>query len=315
MRPNHGLIIFLLVILLVLAPLTIFKNFHPKLKKIPSSIPITLFCRVEGKIYHTDLEAYLIGVVAAEMPANFAMEALKAQAIAARTLAVRRLRRFGGKGCQHYPGVDFSDDPNETQAWLSNQGLKEKWGGNEFNDCYRKVYQAVRATTGVIMVYHGQPIDAVFHSTCGVGTADASEVWHYSVPYLTSVSCGFDSHSPRYFNTFIFTWAELNNYFHISEATLKEIQVKKRSSRGRVLMLVAGKYRIRGDDFRKILNLSSTCFTWKRSSVGLIFYCTGYGHGVGMCQYGADGMAKQGWKYSQILLHFYRGIHFCKITE
>ena len=176
--------IFLLFTLLVLIPVLYLKRGFPA-ERVPSSsgISISLYARQEGRVYRLDFEDYLIGVVAAEMPAEFGVEALKAQAVAARTLAIRRLPRFGGRGCQHTRGADFCDDPGENQAWLSNDELYRKWGRSEFETYYRKIRRAVQETRGVVMVYNNRLIDAVFHSTCGVGTAAAREIWHYDIPY------------------------------------------------------------------------------------------------------------------------------------
>jgi len=279
-----------------------------------SSIPITLFSRSEAKIYHINLESYLIGVVAAEMPANFEPNALKAQAIAARTIAVQRLKRFGGRGCQHYRGVDFCDDPNENQAWQSITELKIKWGSRDFQKYYIKVSQAVWETMGIIMTYNKKPIDALFHSTCGVGTADASEIWHHQIPYLQSVDCGFDYQSPRYTNQIELSWTELIHHLQIPLNPIKTIHVRQRSRRGRVLWISVGKSLFSGENFRKALALNSTCFTCRPSKHGIIFKTIGYGHGVGMCQYGANGMAKQCYTYQQILLHYYHGVQFSRIS-
>jgi stage II sporulation protein D len=300
------------MVLLILTPvLYLKKQLH--VSKHPPDIPVILFASKEGRLYRFNLEEYLIGVVAAEMPARFFMEALKAQSVAARTLAVRRLRKFGGHGCRHYGGADFCDDPAENQAWLSDASLKRKWDNRDFPIYYRKIKQAVDETRGIIIICDNQPIDAVFHSTCGIGTAAAGEVWNYNVPYLQSESCGFDSESTRFRNNYSFTWNQLSQYLKIPEASIRKIKVISRSATGRVLRLTLGNYRISGDQFRKMIGLASTCFTWKVERAGMHFSSIGYGHGVGMCQYGANGMAKQGRTYRQILRHYYRGVKFGKI--
>ncbi|MGE5582532.1 MAG: stage II sporulation protein D [Bacillota bacterium] len=315
MRPNPGLTIFLCLVLLVLVPVIYLKRGAFQFQRPRSAIPVTLLLRDEGKLYHTDLENYLTGVVAAEMPANFSLEALKAQAVAARTIAVNRLRRFGGRGCRHYLGADFCDDPAENQAWLPVSSLKAKWGAGKFQEYYLKIGQAIRQTSGIIIVYQHKPIDAVFHSTCGVGTADAREVWHHQIPYLTSVDCGFDRQSPRYQNQVNYSWAELSQKLNLPAGSRLAIRITERSARGRVIWIAVGQKLFSGEEFRRALSLSSTCFTWKVRQNGIVFHVIGNGHGVGMCQYGADGMAKEGWNYQQILRHYYQGIQFAKIKE
>jgi len=260
------------------------------------------------------MENYLVGVVGAEMPAKFEIEALKVQAIAARTLAIRRLKRFGGQGCQHYRGADFCDDFRENQAWLSKSGLKKKWGKN-FTNYYQRVYYAIKQTEGIILTYQGRPIDAVFHSTCGGITANADEVWNYSLPYLQSVVCQYDRHSHRYSEKLMFKWEKVSRKLEISVKKAKQLKVLHRSRTNRVLTIGTGKFYLNGKDFRERLGLNSTIFKLHPTRNGLNITTIGYGHGVGMCQYGADGLARHGFKYQQILSHYYRGVQFCKIKD
>lgn len=163
----------------------------------------------QRRTYIMDLEEYLKGVVAAEMPAAFHPEALKAQAVAARTVTVRRLLRYGGKGSKYDPSADFSDDPVEGQAWLSQRDLRRRWGWRAYSANWAKVSRAVEETKGLILTYQGRPIDAVYHSTSGPRTEAAQDVWGRAVPYLQSVACPYDRHSPRYRQTVRFTPGEL----------------------------------------------------------------------------------------------------------
>lgn len=309
---RNGLIWLLLFILMVLTPVLLIKK-YAAVPKSSIHIPVRLFVQEQGRIHHLDLEEYLVGVVAAEMPAEFAMEALKAQAVAARTLAIKRLKRFGGRGCRHCPGADCCDDPGDSQAWLAAAGLARKWGLQNFRRYDRKIRRAVMETSGEIMAFNNIPIDAVFHSTCGVGTVAAGEIWHQNTSYLQSETCGFDRESARYSQKIGFPWQELSRRLKTPVAVLQKMQVVRRSKSGRVLWLSLGKQFQRGDEFRKMVGLNSTCFTWEMKRSGIYFTVIGYGHGVGMCQYGANGMAKQGWNYHRILQHYYRGIRFRKI--
>lgn len=312
MRSNSsGLIAAMFFMLLVLAPIAIIKQRSAEPPR--SGLSVAVLSRAEGKLYRMNLEQYLEGALAAEMPARFELEALKAQAVAARTLAVHRLKRFGGKGCQHWPGADFCDDPNETQAWISVAAMKSRWGERDFAAYYGRIRRAVRETAGLILTYQNQPIDALYHSTCGVGTADAAEVWGKDFPYLRSVDCGFDRHSNRWSNEAAFTWGDLSKRLKVPVSDLRRLKVLQRSARGRILTLSLGKIRMRGSEFRTRLGLTSNAFGWKPAPGGLLFTAIGYGHGVGLCQYGADGMAKQGWNFRRILLHYYRGVTISKI--
>ena len=311
MHPNNGLIVAMFFLLLVLTPVVLIQR--NGFKPADSGIPVTLMAHSEGRLYRMDLEEYLVGTLAAEMPAKFALEALKAQAVASRTLAVRRMRRFGGKGCPDNLAADFSDDPNEAQAWVGIASMRQRWSGPEFTEFYRKIKQAVRETAGIILVYQGRPIDAVFHSTCGVGTASAAEVWGNDIPYLQSESCGFDRESPRYQNQASFTWNGLASALGIPLADARQLAITRRTAQGRVLAVKAGKHHFTGIEFRQKLGLTSTCIGWTASSAGIVFKTIGYGHGVGLCQYGANGMAKSGWDYRRILLHYYRGVQLVKL--
>lgn len=313
MRPNMGLTLVLLMILLSLLPSMIIKKLHNLPKR--GGVPITLVSRAEGRVYRFDLEQYLIGVVAAEMPARFELEALKAQAVAARTLTVRRMKRFGGKGCQHYAKVDICDDPKENQAWLSEANLRKRWPGWSFYGYYNKIKRAVAETSGIIMTYQNRPIDAVFHSTCGGATAAAKDIWGYDIPYLTSVKCDFDKHAPRYQSTFFYTWEELEKHFNTPGKLFKNLTAVSLTNQRRILTLRVGKELLKGSEFRSKLGLTSTCFSWKTTDLGLSFAVTGYGHGVGLCQYGADGLAKKGWEFNRILSYYYRGVSFSKISN
>jgi stage II sporulation protein D len=311
MRPNHPLILFLFFTLLVLTPLVLLNHYRCQ----PHYRPFTLLLhsKSEGRTYRLNLEEYLAGVVAAEMPAEFCLEALKAQAVAARTVVLRRLKCPGGRKTATNGAADLSDDPNECQAWVSRRQLQVRWPGWKYYFYNSKIRRAVAETAGLIMVYRGKPIDAVYHSTCGTGTVAAEEIWPYQAPYLKRVSCGFDRHAPRYHSRRFFTWGKLAAALDLPPATVKKIRLQSRTASGRVGMVAFGKYRLTGSEFRRRLGLNSNQIRWSLSARGVDFRVIGYGHGVGMCQYGADGMARQGAGYQTILTHYYTGIRFAKI--
>lgn len=315
MRSFSSLNLFLFFLLLTLIPVIYFKNHSTDINQTKSQpgIPITVFAESENLIYHLNLESYLIGVVAAEMPARFELEALKAQAVAARTIAIYRLRRFDGNS-RHVNGADLSDNPGKNQAWVSESSLRSRWGTN-YEEYYTKIKKAVEETSGIIMLYNDKPIDAVFHSTCGGKTSSAKEVWGYEIPYLQSTICLFDQHSPHFRNQSNFTWSELSKNLNLSEAEVKSLQIGKHSPSGQIQAIFTKNHLFNGKLFRNKLKLKSTKFSWRIDKVGLIITTNGYGHGVGMCQYGADGLSKKGWNYRQILCHYYRGIRFAQIRQ
>ncbi|MGD9155194.1 MAG: stage II sporulation protein D [Bacillota bacterium] len=311
MRPNHPLILLLFFTLLVLIPLVLIEQ-HRK-QQDWRQLPFLLRSKSEGKTYRLGLEEYLVGVIAAEMPAEFAMEALKAQAVASRTVALRRLQYWKGGRLRPRTTVVLSDDPTECQAWESPRQIRQKWRGWNYYRYYRKIRRAVADTAGIILIYEGQPIDAVYHSTCGTGTVAADEIWPYRAPYLQRVSCGYDRHAPRYHSERFFTWRELAKALRLSEADAKKMRLQQQTASGRVGMVSFGKYHLTGSEFRSRLGLNSNHIRWSMGNSGVRFRVTGYGHGVGMCQYGADGMARRGASYRTILTHYYQGVQFVKI--
>jgi stage II sporulation protein D len=267
------------------------------------------------KIAEMKLEEYIKGVVAAEMPAQFEMEALKAQAVAARTYAVKHMAAFGGGGLSDHPGADITTDSNQGQAWLNESDLKNKWGAN-YAEYSKKISEAVEGTRGVIITYNGEPIQAVFHSTSGERTASAKEVWGFDYPYLQSVACTFDQASPRYSQTSEMSLAMLENHLGSEIGVVAAaqsgsgsvVQIVDRTSSGRVDKVRIGSKVFTGSEVRDKLALKSNNFSIEQQGEKLIFKTIGYGHGVGLCQYGANGMAKEGKNFRQIVTYYYTGV-------
>lgn len=267
-----------------------------------------------GKIVSLPLEEYLIGVVAAEMPASFHLEALKAQAVAARTYTLRRLDEKNRD--KEHSETQLCADPSHCQAWISRAEMRKKWGFWRFGYYYERISAAVRATAGEVLIYQGELIDPVYHASCGGGgTEDAAEVWGYNVPYLQGVPCTWDPlhRTQPVFTSYAFAYV-------IAKLGVKEkavpaaqglnglIQVVERTRSGRVKTVQIGGEFYRGVDLRKKLGLRSTDFTIETRGDRLIFETRGYGHAVGLCQYGAQGLALQGVNYRKILTYYYRGI-------
>lgn len=275
---------------------------------------IDVFYVPEGKVIGLDLEEYVKGVVASEMPASFHLEALKAQAILARTYAVRKMRIFGGTPSR--PDADLTSDPKQDQAWNPESVLKQRWGIVGWWLNWPKIVRAVEETQGLILTYNGVPAEAVYHSTCAGRTEAAKDVWGKDIPYLQSVPCDFCQHSPYYRpqQVTLFSTEVASALGHlgltvpaskISEGAA--FSVSAVSPTGRVKELLVQGNRVRGLEFRMALNLRSTAFTWSVRGDKVVFNVRGYGHGAGMCQYGADGMARQGKTYLDILSYYYPG--------
>lgn len=278
-------------------------------------ITIKVYVHEINQIVAMNLEDYVKGVVAAEMPAEFELEALKAQAVAARTYAVKHIALFGGTGSSEYPGADVTTDHNDSQAWHNETILRNKWGQN-YAKYWSKVSRAASETRGLIITYKGEPINAVFHSTSGEKTASAQEVWGFDYPYLQSVACSWDQKSPRYQDTKEITLAELEARLGADAGILAAAQSGGSASiagiidytgSGRVNKIRIGTKTLSGLEVRQKLELRSTNFSVAPAGDKLIFKTFGYGHGVGLCQYGANGQAKDNRDFRQILTYYYTG--------
>jgi len=275
---------------------------------------IKVYIHEQGKIVEMNLEEYIAGVVAAEMPAEFELEALKSQAVAARTYAVKSMLIFGGGGVANQPGADVSTDYRQNQAFLSGERLKERWGSS-YEKYWGKISRAVAETRGQVITYNGEFINAVFHSTSGERTASAKEVWGFDYPYLISVPCSWDQQSPRYTDKKEFVLAEIEQLLGAETQVLAAVQngsgatqVIETTDSGRIGQIRIGSKVLSGLTIREKLELRSTNFKIEIQGNKMIFNTIGYGHGVGLCQYGANGMAKAGHDYRHIITNYYTGV-------
>ena len=258
-----------------------------------------------------DLGTYLVGVVRAEMPASFEIEALKAQAVAARTYTLYKLRTGGNHG----DTADICTDSTCCQAYISEDRARANWGGDA-DEWEEKVEQAVRDTDGQAILYGGQPILAVFHSSSAGQTRAAGEVWLNNLPYLQAVSSPEAADSiPNYYSRAEFTVEDFRTRFlavypeaDLSGPASGWLRDAVTDSAGSVETVKVGGVTVKGSRLRSILGLRSACFEWEVRNGKLVFFVTGYGHGVGMSQYGANSMAAEGADYREILTHYYTGV-------
>lgn len=265
----------------------------------------------DGEVTAVTLAEWLPGVIAGEMPVLFESEALKAQAVAARTFIMYRC----SNGVPAHPEADICDDASCCQAHLTADELREKWGDN-YEEYWAKIVAAVEATDGEYLTYEGQTIQAVFHSSSPGFTEDASALWD-GLPYLVSVS------SPE-------TEADVPGYISEVEVSVSDFASSLRAAgidadlsgtpdlwvgdlvldeSGRVASALIGGASVEGAELREIFSLRSTAFTLEYIDGAFLFTVTGYGHGVGMSQYGANVMAQSGSSYEEILRHYYPGTH------
>ena len=273
---------------------------------------IKLFHAESGEVEELPLDEYLYGVVSAEMPASFELEALKAQATVARTYTIYQIQNNG----QKHEGANICDSYACCQAWISQDERFSKWEESEREANWQKIVQSVNETVGKIITYQGNPINAFFHSNSGGVTESSVNIWGgIEYPYLKSVeTSGEDSYS-QYNSEVIFTKDELINKIKETHQDIQvnweeenAIQIQEYTDSGRVRTIKFGNISIAGTEARTILGLKSTNFVIGYQDDKVIFTVKGYGHGVGMSQTGADSLAKQGSGYEDIIKHFYTGV-------
>lgn len=252
--------------------------------------------RNNGNIEKFELEEYIIGVVGAEMPASFNKEALKAQSVVARTYALKSIKN----------NKQLTSD-NSTQNFKDNNELKKMWGSS-YNTYYNKIKSAVLETKGLYLSYNNDYVDAVYHSTSNGNTEDAVYVWGNSVPYLKSVSSEYDNTNKNYNSTITLTYNEISNKLKNSIDSNTKFNIISRTSGNRVKEMEINGITYSGVEFRKLLSLRSADFSIENNGANVVISTNGYGHGVGMSQYGANGMANNGSSYTDILLHYYTGV-------
>lgn len=249
-----------------------------------------------GQVIQIGLEDYVTNVVCSEMPALFEMEALKAQSVAARTYA---LKKVGNGGIL---SATVSDQVYKTEA-----ELRAMWQGS-YDVYYNKVKSAVEKTRGQTIKYNGAYIDALYFSTSNGKTEDAVNVWGNSIPYLKSVTCNFDIGTKFYKKEKVISKADVSKKLGVTVNNASDFNIITRTEGNRVKNVSIGGKTFTGVKIRSLLGLNSADFEITDSGSNLVFSTRGYGHGVGMSQYGANEMAKQGYSYIDILKYFYTGV-------
>lgn len=282
---------------------------HEKAEVAPlvEDTEISVFNHMDNTTTTMNMEDYLVGVVAAEMPAAFESEALKAQAVAARTYALYKSASGGHD-------ADVCTDFSHCQAYLKDEEMRSNWG-DEYDFYFNKIKSAVYDTKGEFLTYNEEPIMAVFHSMGGGQTQNSGDVWGTQMPYLVSVPSPGEEAATNYLSTVTLTFDEFKNtilkkYPHAKLASYLDVSQPALTESGHVKSMVIGSVSISGSELRTMFNLRSTRFIISFSDNNVTFNVTGYGHGVGMSQYGANAMAKEGKTYKEILSHYYKGVTF-----
>lgn len=269
-----------------------------------------------GEVQELAMDEYLLGVVSSEMPASFEKEALKAQAIVARTYTVS-LIQSGGK----HENADICDDSTCCQAWITKEDRQARWDEDKKDEYWAKIEDAVNSTKGKVIEYNGEVIKAFFHSNSGGKTENVSVVWGgANLPYLQSVETSGEDAYSQYASEleisksdFEAKMKEKYSDFTIDYNDANCIEVKEFTDGNRVKTIKIGNKELSGVEVRSILGLRSAHFTYEINGDNIKFNVIGYGHGVGMSQTGADSLAKQGYSCEEIIKHFYTGVEIVDI--
>ncbi|MGL4797632.1 MAG: stage II sporulation protein D [Paraclostridium sp.] len=281
------------------------KNYETVDKESPI---IKVYNHKKGVVESMDIEEYLCGVLSGEMSASFNIEALKAQAIAARTFTIYNKN----EGKKHKNAVVCTDFKH-CQEYKSKEELNKLNGDKWMKESYSKIEQAVKETKGQILVYDDSPILPLYFSTSSGSTENSEEVFSAKYPYLRSVESPYDKNAPKFASNvkinnsdFIKSIKAAYPKSNIYEGNLSEqIKILGRSQGGSVDKIKLGNVEVQGVDVRKLFNLNSANFDLKFNDTYVDIVVKGYGHGVGMSQWGAEGMANEGYLYYDILTHYY----------
>jgi len=285
---------------------------------VESDENLMLTVQIQGQAREISMHDYLVGTVAAEMPVSFEKEALKAQAVAARTYALYKLRAAPSES---HPDAGLCDNPACCQAYKTYETLAEQWGA-AYEENLATIIEAVAGTDGVCIVYEDAPILAAFHAASSGRTEASADIWG-DLPYLQSVQT-FETEAsvPNFYTSVAMTYEE----FRVTileaypEAALDGLPAEwitgiVRSDTGRILSLSVGGVSLTGPAFRSLFALRSTAITVTLQEEGLILEVEGYGHGVGMSQYGANELARLGFSYEAILKWYYSGVSLASMDS
>lgn len=286
-------------------------------KEIESTeeIMIRVYLNESQRIGEIELEEYVKGVIAGEMPAAFEFDALKSQAVAARTKALHQKIKYGAEGNPAHPGAEVCNAVH-CQVYRSKDQLEKINSKDWMENYWPKIERAVEETKGLVITYDGKLIDPLYHSTSGGRTENSEDVFTSAAPYLRSVESPYEEASKHLedevtlsTNEFI---TKINNTYKKCNLNknnvVDSLKILERSEGGRITKMKVGNDILTGRNIRELFGLKSADFKITISGDKMIFKTKGYGHGVGMSQYGANGMAKQGYIFEDILKHYYQGV-------
>lgn len=263
-----------------------------------------------GAVEDIDLDIYLYGVVASEMPANFELEALRAQAVVARTYTIYQIKN----GSKH-ENADICDSSYCCQAWISKENRMARWEQENAEEYWNKITKAVNDTKGKIIFYNNEPINALFHSNSGGSTELSINVWGGDYPYFQTVETSGEDAYTSYSSEveiskddLIKKMLEKYSDFKINFSKADCIKIEEYTDSGRIQKIMIGNKAISGVEARTIFGLKSAKFNVEISENSVKFSVLGYGHGVGFSQCGSDALAKSGKSYEEIIKYYYKDV-------
>ncbi len=300
---NNKYLFIIVIILVVIASVSSSKKRTTSFNNAEEKVKENIIVKIKNKdntVNNIELEQYVIGVVAGEMPASFNDEALKAQAIASRTYAVYKMNTSKGD-------YDLVTDVS-NQVYITNEEMQEKWG-SDYNKYLEKVTNVVNDTKDLVMTYNGEVIESFYFAISNGKTENVTSVFNEERDYLKSVESS-DTNVNNFMKTITISRSEFCNKLNINcdNIIIKDI---KYNETGRIDELNINNKVFKGTEIRRLLSLRSTDFKINVSD-NISITTKGYGHGVGMSQYGANEMAKNGSSYEEILKHYYQNIDIVK---
>lgn len=311
------IILFLLVSVTVLSFPVVIGNNNKTAETLTHNIKkkndtVVLLDTKTDKKAELDLKEYLFCVVASEMPALYDEEALKAQTVAAYTYTLYKMEQNKGKS------YDITADSATDQSYTDSEEILDRWGENK-NEYKEKIEKIIDSVYGLAVTYKGKPILAVYHAVSSGKTNTAKSVWGGDYPYLKSVDSSWDALSNGYCEEKIFSKEEfserLKDEVELSGEAENYISEKDQKSNKYMDTITVCKKQLKGAKMRSLFGLRSSCFDIEFDGQNFKFTTYGYGHNVGMSQYGADYMAKQGSSFREILSHYYKGTKLKRIKS
>lgn len=270
-----------------------------------------------NEVEEVPIDTYLVNVVSAEMPADFEIEALKAQSVVARTYTIYKIQN------KKHDNADICDDSGCCQAWISKEERLARWDEGVRESNWQKIEQAVNGTKGKIITYEGKPINAFFHSNSGGKTEVPVNVWGGTgYPYLQVVETSGEDNYTQYNSEVVLSKEELLEKLKVNYSDISidfnnndDLKILEYTDSGRVKTVKFGNHNLSGTETRSLFGLRSTNFEIIKENDNIKFSVKGYGHGVGMSQTGANTLAKEGKIYEDIIKHFYIGVEIQDINN